>query len=252
PEGHPATGGARLGAGHAGGRVDRALAGRQQPGPHPGRQARLEAPGLATPQRLDLEAHGPVTGGQVVERGPVVGVEADHERAVGPEADPPPGRLLQLGREGRPPGQRRVVEPQQGLLADAGLGDRGQHAGGDRRGARAGGGVDDGHRRAPLGEPPGRRQPDDARPHDDDVGAGAHRSAPPGPGPPRAASTALDTASMRSWVATWGSGASATAAMTATPWAPAPMTASTRSAVMPEMAMTGTSTASTTARSPSR
>ena len=56
------------------------------------------------------------------------------------------------------------------------------------------------------------------------------------------------TASIRSWVAVWGSGESTMAPMTATPWAPVAITDSTVATVMPAMAMTGTSTASTTAR----
>ena len=88
--------------GHQRRRVDRALARRQQPRSGTGGQARLEGPGLAAPQGRHVQAHEPVAGGQLVQHGPVVGVQRHHQRPVGPVPDRAAGGLRHLGGEAGP------------------------------------------------------------------------------------------------------------------------------------------------------
>ena len=100
----------------------------------------------------------------------VVGGEREHQRALRPQLDVDAGRLLELRREGRPAPLALAPERHQRFLARLGLGASRQHPGGSVAGAATGDAlVEDRHRGAARGQPPGDAQTDHAGTDDGDA-----------------------------------------------------------------------------------
>jgi hypothetical protein len=153
------------------------IAVRQDPAGDARGEARLELAAAPGRQPLRLELEGDLQLVQTAELLDVVAVGGDDERAALAIAGGQAGPLLELGRERRPalaPGQ---VEAELGLLAEVGLRDGRQHAGGDARGAGARGGraVDDEHGQAAPARAPSAREADQSRADHDGVVACAPR-----------------------------------------------------------------------------
>jgi hypothetical protein len=138
---------------------------------HGRRQRGLQAPRGAGQQALHVEAELEAQRELAVERLGLVAVARDDERPAAAQAGVGAGRLLELGGEGRPVARAAQSQPEQRELARVGLGDRGQHAGGDAR--RAGAqlaALEHADAQAASRRAPGDGEADDAPADDGDVG----------------------------------------------------------------------------------
>ncbi len=146
-------------------RVDRAIGGHVEREPDGRRERRLGAARGRGPEPLDREPALLAVGVELVELLGLVAVAGDDERAREAQARVAAGGLLELGAEVGEAGGGAQAEVEQRLLAELGLGDGREHAGGVAPGAVLAG-VEHERAQAALGGAPRHGEADDA-PADD-------------------------------------------------------------------------------------
>ena len=132
------------------------------------RERRLGAPRGGGQQPLHVQPEPAPEGEQPVELLGLVAVAGDDERAAAPQPGVLAGRLGQLGAERGEAGGGAQIQVEQRVLAEVGLGDRGEHPRGDGPGARRAG-VEHQHAQAALRGAPRAREPDRPAADDGDV-----------------------------------------------------------------------------------
>jgi hypothetical protein len=174
----------RGGGGAQGGQVTAAVHRQVAGGEDAARRVRgeegLQPAALPGVEALGAQADTVAEVGEAVERGQVPAVVGHREGALGAQAGCLPGGSFQFRVEAGEPLDRVQVEVQQVLLAEHGLGDRGQHPRRDQaclvvRLRVVATWVDERHALAGAASPPGDSGADHTAAHDDDVHPGAMR-----------------------------------------------------------------------------